>query len=315
MFSWKDHRLTVANILPPVFICAVVGTIWSVYIRLHLMPMLELSSSTVVEEMAIYNKGLLQTCISQIFTAMFVICFIRAVLAKPGSVPEEPEWLVGSKASLTAELNTRELKGSTGDRRFCKWCSRYKPDRCHHCRICKSCVLKMDHHCPWIMNCVGFGNHKFFFLLVCYAVADCLFIIFTLTETVKQSVLEETAPTNRFLLVLGLTLAIIMGVLMSTFLSFHTWLMMKGMTTIEFCEKSMSSSRFEVELRTNGVSYDLGCLMNLKAVFGPRWWLWLLPVSPPEGNGVIFGTAKSIAEQVQEQAEPEWTGHEQSASA
>lgn len=42
-----------------------------------------------------------------------------------------------------------------GTRRVCKWCDKYKPDRAHHCRQCRQCILKMDHHCPWIYNCVG----------------------------------------------------------------------------------------------------------------------------------------------------------------
>merc|ERR1719247_3957145 len=98
----------------------------------------------------------------------------------------------------------------------------------------------------------------------------------TMSESVQRSLEEETDPTDRFLLVLGLVLAIIMCTLMSCFLSFHTWLMLKGMTTIEFCEKNLSGS---VNTASKGVSYDLGCYMNVKAVLGPHWYLWWLPIS------------------------------------
>jgi len=311
-----DQRLTLANVLPPTFICAVVGTIWSIYIGLHLLPMLQLVGSKSEGDIAIYTQGVWQTIISQTLTSMFALCFARALLGQPGSVPDEPEWQMGGgkgrSSCASTELTTRELKGSTGDRRSCKWCSRYKPDRCHHCRICKACVLKMDHHCPWIMNCVGFANHKFFFLLVVYAVCSCLYIACTMSESVQRSVLEETPATNRFLLVLALVLAIIMGSLTATFLSFHTWLMMKGMTTIEFCEKNLSPAPSSSSLLgSKGVSYDLGIEKNLKAVFGPHWWLWLLPLSPPEGSGVSFHTAASLPQKGEcDVAEPEWTGHE-----
>jgi len=311
------QRLTLANVLPPIFICTVVGTIWSIYLALHLSPMLQLASSTAAADHALYTKGVWQTVISQVFTAMFAICYARALLGQPGTVPEEPEWMMGAKGSCLSEgLTTRELKGSTGDRRFCKWCQRFKPDRCHHCRICKKCVLKMDHHCPWIMNCVGFANHKFFFLVVSYSVLSCGFIACTLSESVQRSVVEETAATNRFLLVLGLVLAIIMGSLMLAFLSFHTWLMMKGMTTIEFCEKNLSPGAASSIPGAKGVSYDLGVYTNLKAVFGPRWWLWALPVSPPDGSGVSYMTSTSLLKNgLDDTAEPEWTGNEQQKAA
>lgn len=44
----------------------------------------------------------------------------------------------------------------------CFKCHQYKPPRCHHCRICRRCVLRYDHHCPWIGNCVGHGNVAYF---------------------------------------------------------------------------------------------------------------------------------------------------------
>lgn len=251
------------------------------------MPMLHLGTTT---DPSVYTKGVCQTIISQLLTGMFAICFARSLLGSPGSVPDEG----------LQSLTMNEVK-ATGEKRFCKWCMKHKPDRCHHCRTCQTCVLKMDHHCPWIMNCVGFRNHKYFFLLVVYAVANCFFICFTLAESVQRSVVMETPSTDRFLLVLGLVLSIIMGVLMACFLSFHTWLMMKGMTTIEFCEKNLSVAADKTK---SPLSYDRGFSENIKAVLGPHWYLWFLPISPPEGSGLQF----SSASEKRIRSEPERTG-------
>ena len=60
--------------------------------------------------------------------------------------------------------------------RYCKPCTAIKPDRCHHCSICRRCVLKMDHHCPWVNNCIGFGNYKFFVLFLLYATLYCFYV-------------------------------------------------------------------------------------------------------------------------------------------
>lgn len=41
-----------------------------------------------------------------------------------------------------------EFKPRKGEwRRWCLKCNAYKPERAHHCRQCKKCVLRMDHHC------------------------------------------------------------------------------------------------------------------------------------------------------------------------
>jgi len=307
-----DTRITVANILPPLFVCTLVGTIWSIHFSLHLLPLLQIGIKESQVDSALHAKGVWQTAISQFLTGMFAICFARCILGSPGSSPEGSEWSVDS---LKVATSTQETKSSTGERRFCKWCHKYKPDRCHHCRICKSCVLKMDHHCPWIMNCVGFGNHKFFFLLVVYGVVNCYYILATMTESVQRSVSQETPSSERFFLVLGMVLASIMSILLTCFLSFHSWLMSKGMTTIEFCEKNLSNDQFRSK---SHVSYDIGLYMNVKAVLGPNWWLWLVPISPPEGNGLTFTSVLNVNNKTKDkdygsiQAEPEWTGRNES---
>lgn len=90
--------------------------------------------------------------------------------------------------------------------------------------------------------------------------------------------------------------------------------MMKGMTTIEFCEKTTRQPSLG---ETKLTSYDRGCLDNLLNVFGPNPLLWLLPVSLPTGEGLYF-PAKGSAEGTEgadgvvdsaadRKSDPEWT--------
>ncbi|CAK9075512.1 Probable protein S-acyltransferase 16 (Probable palmitoyltransferase At3g09320) (Zinc finger DHHC domain-containing protein At3g09320) [Durusdinium trenchii] len=98
--------------------------------------------------------------------------------------------------------------------------------------------------------------------------------------TVLGSMEEEMDLAFRFALVFGMTLTMVMGGLLGSFLGFHTWLTCQALTTIEFCEKSSTFSR--------SISYDQGLFENIRAVLGPRVFLWLLPVSPPSGDGLTF---------------------------
>lgn len=181
----------------------------------------------------------------------------------------------------------------TGERRFCKWCNGFKPDRCHHCRTCKSCILRMDHHCPWIANCVGFRNHKYFFLLVFYALLTCGFIIWTMSASLYAVLfVEETPPMHRFLLVFGMTLTCIMTVLLFFFFVFHVRLMLVATTTIEFCEKRQ---KYPSKNAIGMPNYSQGLCKNLQAVLGPQPLLWLLPVSPPQGDGLTFLLSKKTS--------------------
>jgi len=153
----------------------------------------------------------------------------------------------------------------------------------------------MDHHCPWIANCVGFKNHKYFFLLVLYSLLDCVFVIATVSESVQRSLVQETQFTHRFLLVFCTTLAVLMGSLLMLFLVFHTWLMLRTTTTMEFCEKTYRPSGGS-HRGSNTSIYDRGFLPNVRAVLGPSALLWFLPVSLPEGDGLSYAVAKGMDE-------------------
>lgn len=292
--------MTLANILPVMFVLLTTSTIWTLHMLFRLMPLLQLGVTGLPFDQRIFNMGFAEFVVSQCLTAMMLICLFRAIFTHPGSVPNSAAYRFelgeGSASSF-------EVKHS-GERRHCKWCDRYKPDRSHHCRICRTCVLRMDHHCPWISNCVGFRNHKFFFLLIIYALANCILVAATLTHSVLMAVYEETPimvpllsdSWNRFLLIYGLTLSCIMGSMLSVFLALHTWLMLKATTTIEYCEKR---THFK-EGKT--ISYDRGALDNIKQVLGENVLLWFLPVSTCFGDGLSFplsglGFARTSAEE------------------
>jgi hypothetical protein len=199
---------------------------------------------------------------------------------------------MANQERLPLPLEPYEVKKS-GDRRHCKWCSKYKPDRCHHCRVCRTCILKMDHHCPWIYNCVGFCNYKYFFLLIMYGVIITHFICWTIWESVMSAV-EDSAPfATMFMRVFGLTLAFWIALVITLFFLFHLWLMLKAMTIIEFCEKSASKNEsgatgswFPGSGYRSG--YDRGVYGNICAVLGDNPLLWFFPMNPPTGDGMNF---------------------------
>jgi len=105
-------------------------------------------------------------------------------------------------------------------------------------------------------------------------------------ETVQDSVYEQTPFGTMFLLFFGETLALFLGGLITLFWSFHAWLMMKAMTTIEFCEKKLPKDGKGGE---DGVSpYSYGVYGNICATLGTNPLTWFLPTSGSPGNGLVY---------------------------
>jgi palmitoyltransferase ZDHHC2/15/20 len=106
--------------------------------------------------------------------ALYGLClwsYTVAVFTDPGS-PIEVDNGYSYLPQYIPTHTTLQVKND-GRARYCQKCSYAKPDRTHHCSICRRCILKMDHHCPWLGNCIGFGNYKAFVLFLVYLSTFC----------------------------------------------------------------------------------------------------------------------------------------------
>merc|ERR1719316_2274002 len=95
----------------------------------------------------VFVIGVTEASIYYYSQTLFLYCYFRCMFTPPGSIPDEAQWKwTEPEETLSESLFFLERKQG-GERRYCRWCMRYKPDRTHHYRPCRSCVLKMDHHC------------------------------------------------------------------------------------------------------------------------------------------------------------------------
>ncbi|ORX53306.1 zf-DHHC-domain-containing protein [Piromyces finnis] len=140
---------------------------------------------------------------------------------------------------------------------ICKKCLGFKPERTHHCSVCKRCVLKMDHHCPWISNCVGFYNYKYFMLFLLYGSIYIPFqfitILITFISTVDFSIdfIENLViiPGNKKLWIIHLFFSFVLGCsILILFLSHVFQNLLGNRTTLELFGKQdeIRNYRFKI---------------------------------------------------------------------
>lgn len=186
--------------------------------------------------------------------------------------------------------------------RYCYTCEAHTPPRCSHCYDCKVCVLRRDHHCVFFGQCVGFRNYRFFLSCLLFMWAGLLYAV-VMNAEVFIVILKEGVTLHSVLLLLIPWIMLVSGqvtarafafafiadtcvvgfLLVSAFLFFHIFLMLRGQTTREW----YSSRR----------PYSLGPLGNLRHSLGPRWYIcWLCPLisSPPPGDGINFQVTGSM---------------------
>ena len=128
---------------------------------------------------------------------------------------------------------------------------------------------------------MGFRNHKYFFLLLFYTSSASIFVAVTMGWSVFEVVSRDSPSLSELFLVLfGETLTCFLALIVTGFFGFHVFLAIKGLTTIEFCERSKSQSYDSV--------FSKGVFGNFQEILGKNMLIWLLPIHPGSGDGLSY---------------------------
>merc|ERR1711934_586668 len=304
--------MKLVNFVPPMVVTGIILIPYIIYVFVNCKILLEDKAPGPM-------FGVICLVIFHILIFFLVWSFSMSIMVDPGRVPEwyarlemerQGMHVPGNLFEAADEAQYQQLvseaqggsieKKLDGSGRWCRKCVKVKPDRCHHCRICQRCVLKMDHHCPWINNCVGYYNYKYFYLFILYA----LLILFWVSSTSFLNFLRSVASDDvlevgsfSFLIVFCWIYCTLFGVALGGFVTFHTYLLVQNYTTIELVEKKGSPTRGKQYVHP----WDLGMTANIEECLGKSMWLWMIPTRlQMRGNGVRF---RASAEYQLEQAQ------------
>ncbi|BEI81673.1 hypothetical protein CcaverHIS002_0208330 [Cutaneotrichosporon cavernicola] len=213
------------------------------------------------------------------------------VITPPGHVP------AGWRPDASGE--GIEVKRGNYAPRYCKMCDHFKPPRAHHCRQCKTCVLKLDHHCPWIANCVGFYNHGHFIRFLLWVDIATTFHLVLMAGKVYEFVKEpwmEPTLTELLMMVFNFAACVPVWLCVGMFSIYHVWLVSSNTTTIERWEKDKVSTLVRRgKITAIRFPYNVGFMGNMRSVLGPRWYTWLWP-QQMQGTGLSYAVNPEAGE-------------------
>lgn len=228
-----------------------------------------------------------------VFNVFFVLAiwsYFQAAFSDPGTLPESwRSFCLRAGDDLDVVASMMSPPGwQPGKATLCRKCNFPRPERAHHCSVCRICILRYDHHCPWINNCVGVHNHKFFLLLGIYASLGCLFSFASSLPWVCEclgmfgstsSQVAELSFSADFILILFCVSNLIFTVMLCMLLRVHMPFAMTNSTTVEENYDNMPNP-FEQGSRARNLAQIFG-------VYGPDW---VLPIAPlrPLTDGVIY---------------------------
>lgn len=191
------------------------------------------------------TQGALYICAYWVLFVLVTYSYARAAFGDPRSPEQFNIKITVNQAEDAAAFSSEQYEPIRGNRliylprstaRMCGLCNAPKPPRTHHCSTCQRCFLKMDHHCVWLDNCVGFGNYKFFFCLLFWATFMCGFVFGATLEVLIQQLVYDSLEGVSVVWLILTFFSFALGLSTLMLLCYHSYLISKGMTTIEHME-------------------------------------------------------------------------------
>ena len=248
----------------------------------------------ILDNDGIYFIKILISALFYTISVMVLICHFRATITSPGIVFDG--WNNDLK-NIYEISHQNNMLNENEKNLFCQKCSKKRPGRAHHCKICNQCILKMDHHCPWIANCVGHGNQKYFYTFLFYATIGDL--IASIILIMKCCDINSAAFSNKtrydndyagiidsLILIFCTGLAISMTIGIGFLFVMQTRFIMYNSTTIE-CRKYSKYCESPYYYGDN--------LFNFKIVLGDEIYKWFIPIFKKNryNNGFYFINRKN----------------------
>ncbi|CAG9320957.1 unnamed protein product [Blepharisma stoltei] len=197
----------------------------------------------------------LQIMIGIIFSAFFLLTLILGFLCTfiDPTDPAIHEELIAKK-----EMKDFDLKKYP---KICQMCKAHVHADSKHCRECERCVDHFDHHCKWLNNCIGRRNYKLFVKLI-WSLEVLVSIITICGSAAFNEILNGQAFKERLEENLNITgdgiycylvavcfMVVVSGLVAianAQLIGFHTWLMLKKLTTYEYILSKRKAKKYEV---------------------------------------------------------------------
>eukprot|EP00927_Polykrikos_kofoidii_P001768 TRINITY_DN10689_c0_g2_i1.p1 TRINITY_DN10689_c0_g2~~TRINITY_DN10689_c0_g2_i1.p1 ORF type:complete len:470 (-),score=27.75 TRINITY_DN10689_c0_g2_i1:122-1531(-) len=176
-----------------------------------------------------------------IFSLRLFFDYARASLTDPGRPSTADDKPPATSPHTVDETGDVELavcgqgRYSTEPMRRCGRCRGPKPSRCHHCRVCRRCVLRMDHHCPFVNNCIGVQNYNYFCFFLVDIVLGCIIAALLLLPQIPGVVRSDSSAPfpYRVHVCTAFIVAVIALLLVGSLLTSHLYLILTDQTTLE----------------------------------------------------------------------------------